>query len=157
MVVMRLGTPSDVKDILVLAECFDRFGSYSSIFVAMLCGSQTELQSLGLSGVVALYLADDSAEAVGFVAVEWAGGVCHIHGIVVGERFRHVGIGRRMLEYVRGLACDAGVARLECLTAEQENTPALKCFEAFGFKNVGFAGFYPNRQRAVKLQLNLAC
>lgn len=75
----------------------------------------------------------------------------HIHGVAVEERYRRQGVANHLLDCVEKLARERGILRLESITAETDNAPALSCFTQWGFENLGFVGNYPEGQRAVRL------
>lgn len=59
--------------------------------------------------------------------------VMAIDSICVDEKFRGLGIGTRMLEYVKDLAGKSGCTDLS-LSVYHSNTNAVKMYESFGFK-----------------------
>jgi ribosomal protein S18 acetylase RimI-like enzyme len=84
--------------------------------------------------------------------VEWKeDGIGDIRGVAVDETHRRQGVANHLLDHVEQLARQRGTLKLECITAETENAPALSCFTNYGFQNLGFRGNYPNTQRAVRL------
>ena len=155
---IRQATPEDLEFITDLAHAFDRFGPYVPVFVNMLNGNRDALRPLGVIGEVELFIhEDDAGQRTGFVAVEWKnGGIGDIHGVVVDEKHRRQGVANHLLDHVEQLARQRGTLRLECITAETANAPALSCFIKWGFQNLGFVGRnYPNGQRPVKLSRTL--
>ena len=154
---MRAATQQDGEFITGLAHQFDRFGPYVPVFEAMLAGNRAALARYGVTGEVALFIHEEDGvgQRTGFVAVEWWQGVGHIHGVVVDERFRRQRVATQLLDHVEQLARHRGTRTLECITAETDNAPALRCFEQWGFHNEGHFGTYPQGQRAVRLCRNL--
>ena len=150
---IRSATPLDLPFITHLATVFNVFGPYVPVFVNMLNGNSAALQAQGVKGEVELFIhEDDAGERTGFVAVEWKnGGIGDIQGVAVDEKHRRKGVANHLLDHVEQLARQRGTLKLECITAETDNAPALNCFINCGFQNLGFVGKYPNGQRAVKL------
>ena len=151
---IRSATPlEDLPFITHLATAFNVFGPYVPVFENMLNGNSSALRPLGVIGVVELFIhEDDAEERTGFVAVEWKnGGIGEIHGVAVDQKHRRQGVANHLLDHVEQLARQRGTLKLECITAETDNAPALNCFINCGFQNLGFVGKYPNGQRAVKL------
>ena len=156
--IIRQASPQDLQFITHLAKAFDVFGPYVPVFVNMLNGNRAALQAQGVIGEVELFIHEDNAgERTGFVAVEWKnGGIGDIHGVAVDQRHRRQGVANHLLDHVEQLARLRGTLKLECITAETENAPALSCFIQWGFQNLGFVGRnYPNGQRPVKLSRTL--
>ena len=146
---IRSATTLDLPFITHLATAFNVFGPYVPVFVNMMNGNRGEVE---------LFIhEDDAGERTGFVAVEWKnGGIGDIHGVVVDEKHRRQGVANHLLDHVEQLARQRGTLRLECITAETANAPALSCFIKWGFQNLGFVGRnYPNGQRPVKLSRTL--
>ena len=155
---IRSATPLDLPFITNLATAFDVFGPYVSVFENMLNGNSAALRPLGVIGVVELFIhEDDAGQRTGFVAVEWKeDGIGDIRGVAVDETHRRKGVAKHLLDHVEQLARQRGTLRLECITAETANAPALSCFIKWGFQNLGFVGRnYPNGQRPVKLSRTL--
>ena len=157
---IKSATPHDPLDLLFithLATAFNVFGPYVPVFVNMLNGNRAALRDQGVIGEVELFIHEDAGERTGFVAVEWKnGGEGHIHGVAVDQRHRRQGVANHLLDHVEQLARQRGTLKLECITAETENAPALSCFIKWGFQNLGYAGAnYPKGQRAVKLSRTL--
>ena len=65
------------------------------------------------------------------------------------------GVATQLLDHVEQLARENGIAKLECITAEVDNAPALRCFTKRGFRNHGRVGRYPQGQPAVQLRWEL--
>ena len=148
--------PTDHEFVARVALAFNRFGPYDSIFVGMMKGEPPPF----VAGEVALVVhLNDVGQQTGFIAVEWPrvgdGNVGHIHGVAVDDKFRRQGIATLLLDHVAKIARDRMLSRLECITAETDNPHALNCFKSYGFRTKGYCGSYPNRQRAVKLHLNI--
>jgi len=153
---IRPTIPQDSEFIAQLATAFNHFGPYVQVFTNMLNGNHAALVPHGVNGEVALFIhVDDLGQRTGFVAVEWRQHVGHIHGVVVDVGFRMQGVATQLLNYVAQLAHQRGIARLECITAQTENTPALNCFTQWGFIILGYAGQYPHGQSAVRLRREL--
>jgi len=153
---IRPATPQDLPFIANLATAFNVFGPYVPVFENMLNGNRAALRPLGVIGVVELFIHEDAGERTGFVAVEWKNDdIGHIHGVAVDVKHRRKGVANHLLDHVKKLADDRGTLKLECITAETANAPALSCFIKWGFENLGFVGNYPKGQRAVKLSRTL--
>ena len=151
---IRPATLKDLEFITDLAHIFDRFGPYVQVFVNMLNGNRDALRPLGVIGEVELFIhEDDAGQRTGLVAVEWKeDGIGDIHGVAVDETHRRKGVAKHLLDHVEQLARQRGTMSLECITAETENAPALSCFTDCGFQKLGFEGYYPKGQRAVRLR-----
>jgi len=153
---IRPATPQDLPFIANLATAFNVFGPYVPVFENMLNGNRAALRPLGVIGEVELFIHEDAGERTGFVAVEWKNDdIGHIHGVAVDVKHRRKGVANHLLDHVKKLADDRGTLKLECITAETANAPALSCFIKWGFENLGFVGNYPKGQRAVKLSRTL--
>ena len=150
---IRQATINDLEFITNLAHEFDRFGPYVPVFVNMLRGNHAALRPWGVTSRVELFIhEDDAGQRTGFVAVEWKeDGIGYIHGVAVDETHRRQGVANHLLDHVEQLARQRGTLKLECITAETENAPALSCFTNYEFQNLGFQGNYPKGQRAVRL------
>lgn len=147
---IRNHTPEDRTFIAELAEsAFGRFGPFRTIFENMLDG----LGVPGVRGEMEIFVhKTDAGIQTGFIAVEWSAAVTNIHGVAVAEEFRRQGVSSRLLDHVVASSTARGVTSLKCITAETENMPALSFFQKKGFANMGFAGKYPNGQKAVGLK-----
>jgi len=150
---IRQSTINDLVFITNLAHDFNRFGPYVPVFVNMLRGDHAALRRWGVTSRVELFIhEDDAGQRTGFVAVEWKeDGIGYIHGVAVDETHRRQGVANHLLDHVEQLARQRGTRKLECITADTENAPALSCFTKYGFQNLGFEGNYPKGQSAVRL------
>jgi ribosomal protein S18 acetylase RimI-like enzyme len=119
----------------------------------MLIGNHADLRPWGVIGDVELFIhEDDAGQRTGLVAIEWReDGIGYIHGVAVSERHRKKGLANHLLNHVEQIARHRGTRKLECITADTENAPALSCFTKYGFQNLGFEGNYPKGQSAVRL------
>lgn len=110
----------------------------------------------GVKGKVNLFIhLNTSGQQTGFFALEKKQTAGNILGVAVDESSRRQGIATLLLKHAEELARSQEISSLECITAETENPSALTCFVRYGFINMGYAGKYPEGQRAVRLRLEL--
>ena len=144
--------PEDHNFITQLSRTFNRFGPYEKIFMKILDG----IAPPGVIGQVNLYvLLNKEGQQTGFLALEKQQNAGNILGVAVDENFRRQGIATLLLKHAEEIARSQEISTLECITAETENPSALTCFVRYGFINMGYAGKYPEGQRAVRLRLEL--
>ena len=147
----------DFDVITSLAEYFQEFGDYVSIFQAMVEGKMTVLNRFNVINQPCLYVYDEKegGQSLGFVAVEWSNETGNIHGVAVFNRYRKNGIASKLFNHVVEVAKSRNIRVLETITAENENPAALNFFKAKGFQISGYAGQYPYGQGAISLTLNI--
>ena len=110
----------------------------------------------GVIGNVNLFIhLNIAGQQTGFFALEKKQNVGNILGVAVDENFRRQGIATLLLKHAEEIARSQEISTLECITAETENPSALTCFVRYGFINMGYAGKYPEGQRAVRLRLEI--
>jgi ribosomal protein S18 acetylase RimI-like enzyme len=146
--------PHDNYDSVFITEQshqFDRFGQYAAIFQQLLDGKKVA----GVTKHVEFLIAELNGIRAGFAAVEWTETSGKIHGIAVDPGSKRKGVGRELLAAIRRHAIEKSSKHLECITAENDNPEALELFVKSGFENMGFAGQYPQLQRAVSLRFTL--
>jgi ribosomal-protein-alanine N-acetyltransferase len=94
-------------------------------------------------------------EIVGYVALWLIVDEAHITTIAIAPAYRRQGLGRRLLAHALGVAVEAGMV---CATLEVRagNEPAIKLYEAAGFKSAAIRKrYYPdNREDAVVMWLH---
>ena len=156
---IRRAVAGDENAIRELAQAFEVFGPYVQVFCTMLHGG--DLSHHNVFFPVEIHVQEgDGGGILGFIAVEWIERsdtkTGEIHGISVRSGARRGGVASTLVDYVVGLGVKRGAHQLRAITAEVDNPPALRFFEARGFANQGFAGFYPRGQRAVRVIRNLA-
>lgn len=88
------------------------------------------------------YVAEAEGEIAGCCGVRNMAGEGEITNVVVAEKFRQKGIGRKMLEYMLKEAPCHGIGACT-LEVRVSNTPAIRLYESLGFKGEGIRpGFY---------------
>jgi ribosomal protein S18 acetylase RimI-like enzyme len=150
---IRTQLPQDREQVQQLAQAFLAFGPYPQIIMALFDQAGHQYASYGVIGEVELLVATGEDETCnGFVALEWSGPTLKIHAIAVQPALRRAGVARMLLEHAEAKARERGtITSLDGITAETENPAALQFFINAGFENLGFAGYYPAGQRAVRL------
>jgi ribosomal protein S18 acetylase RimI-like enzyme len=150
--------PQDLPAIQKLANLFNVFGDYVPVFIQMLA-KDPNLVAYGVRPAnVELFIAEDAGlNPVGFVAVEWKPEThtAELHGIAVDQNQARQGFASALLQYVLEHAKNHRVTRMNAKTAETANPKAMSFFEQHGFSRGRFAGHYPQRQRAIWLNLDL--
>lgn len=88
-------------------------------------------------------IAKEKNEVVGFAGISVIFDEATLNNIVVKKSCREKGIGGEMLETLIDLCSDMNLKTFT-LEVNVENTPAIKLYEKFGFKNLGIRKKYYN-------------
>ena len=88
-------------------------------------------------------IAKEKNEVVGFAGISVIFDEATLNNIVVEKSCRGKGIGEEMLETLIDLCSDMNLKTFT-LEVNVENTPAIKLYEKFGFKNLGIRKKYYN-------------
>lgn len=83
---------------------------------------------------------DDSQEPVGYGEINsmpYTDGQMWLGHILVAPRYRHLGLGRRLVKGLLEIAFDEYEASNVCLIVFPGNVVAVKCYEAIGMQEVG--------------------
>jgi len=85
-----------------LAEYFQEFGDYVSIFKALVEGKMTVLNRFNVINQPCLYVYDEKerSQSLGFVAVEWSNETGNIQGVAVSSRYQKNGIASKLFNHV---------------------------------------------------------
>ena len=126
---MTLKDLEDMKDILY--SDFDNFWSYNVL--------KQELENDKTKYIIA----KEKNEVVGFAGISVIFDEATLNNIVVKKSYRGKGIGGEMLETLIDLCSDMNLKTFT-LEVNVENTPAIKLYEKFGFKNLGIRKKYYN-------------
>lgn len=126
---MTLKDLDDMKDILY--SDFDNFWSYNVL--------KQELENENTTYIIA----KEKEEVVGFAGISVCIDEATLNNIVVKKSCRGKGIGGEMLETLIDLCSDMNLKTFT-LEVNVENTPAIKLYEKFGFKNLGIRKKYYN-------------
>ena len=110
---------------------FDNFWSYNVL--------KQELENENTSYIIA----KEKEEVVGFAGISVCIDEATLNNIVVKKSCRGKGIGGEMLETLIDLCSDMNLKTFT-LEVNVENTPAIKLYEKFGFKNLGVRKKYYN-------------
>ena len=110
---------------------FDNFWSYNVL--------KKELENDKTKYIIA----KDKNEVVGFAGISVIFDEATLNNIVVKKSYRGKGIGGEMLETLIDLCSDMNLKTFT-LEVNVENTPAIKLYEKFGFKNLGIRKKYYN-------------
>jgi ribosomal protein S18 acetylase RimI-like enzyme len=113
--------------------------------------SRTYLHQLVQSEAAATWIAEPGGVIAGFAVVEWALGAdaaeAYIQTIEVAPDHRRQSIGNELLRRLEGSAQAAG-ARSIWLHVDAENEPAIKLYEAHGYRRESREEHYYARSRA---------
>lgn len=127
---MNISDLDSIKDILVAD--FDDFWNYN-VF-------KSEIENPNSKYIKAKF----DGKIVGFAGIWKSVDDVHITDIVTAKDFRKNGIGSRLLENLIDLAKrEKGISSIT-LEVNENNIPAIKLYEKFGFKNVGLRKKYYN-------------
>ena len=110
---------------------FDNFWSYNVL--------KQELENDKTKYIIA----KEKNEVVGFAGISVIFDEATLNNIVVKKSCRGKGIGSEMLETLIDLFSDMNLKTFT-LEVNVENTPAIKLYEKFGFKNLGIRKKYYN-------------
>ena len=110
---------------------FDNFWSYNVL--------KQELENDKTKYIIA----KEKNEVVGFAGISVIFDEATLNNIVVKKSYRGKGIGGEMLETLIDLCSDMNLKTFT-LEVNVENTPAIKLYEKFGFKNLGIRKKYYN-------------
>ena len=110
---------------------FDNFWSYNVL--------KQELENDKTKYIIA----KEKNEVVGFAGISVIFDDATLNNIVVKKSYRGKGIGGEMLETLIDLCSDMNLKTFT-LEVNVENTPAIKLYEKFGFKNLGIRKKYYN-------------
>lgn len=110
---------------------FDNFWSYNVL--------KQELENDKTKYIIA----KEKNEVVGFAGISVIFDEATLNNIVVKKSCREKGIGGEMLETLIDLCSDMNLKTFT-LEVNVENTPAIKLYEKFGFKNLGVRKKYYN-------------
>ena len=110
---------------------FDNFWSYNVL--------KQELENDKTKYIIA----KEKNEVVGFAGISVIFDEATLNNIVVKKSYRGKGIGGEMLETLIDL-CSYMNLKTFTLEVNVENTPAIKLYEKFGFKNLGIRKKYYN-------------
>ena len=110
---------------------FDNFWSYD------------ELKQELVNDKTKYIIAKEKNEVVGFAGISVIFDEATLNNIVVKKSCRGKGIGSEMLETLIDLCSDMNLKTFT-LEVSVENTPAIKLYEKFGFKNLGIRKKYYN-------------
>lgn len=126
---MTLDDLESMKD--TLYSDFDNFWSYNIL--------KQELQNEKTTYIIA----KENNEVVGFAGISIIFDEATLNNIVVKKSCRGRGIGGELLETLIDLCSDLN-AKSFTLEVNVTNTPAIKLYEKFGFKNLGIRKKYYN-------------
>lgn len=131
---MTLEDLEEMKD--TLYSDFDNFWSYNVL--------KQELVNQNTTYIIA----KEISEVVGFAGISICLDEATLNNIVVKKSCRGKGIGGELLESLIELCSDMNM-KLLTLEVNTQNTPAIKLYEKFGFKNQGIRKkYYNNTQDA---------
>ena len=116
---------------------FDNFWSYNVL--------KQELENKNTTYIIA----KENNEIIGFAGIFIFDGEATLNNIVVKKSFRGRGIGGELLEALIEICSDLNASSLT-LEVNSLNTPAIKLYEKFGFKNLGIRKkYYHNTYDAI--------
>ena len=102
---------------------------------------------------------DLSGRIIGYGVMSLGAGEAHILNVCVGEEFRNLGFGRRLLEHLLERAAASGVAEA-FLEVRPSNLAAIRLYQRLGFEQIGIRrGYYQapdGREDAIVLKRELA-
>ena len=101
---------------------------------------------------------DLSGRIIGYGVMSLGAGEAHILNVCVGEEFRNLGFGRRLLEHLLERAAASGVAEA-FLEVRPSNLAAIRLYQRIGFEQIGIRrGYYQasdGREDAIVLKREL--
>ena len=132
---MELSDLDSISDILTSE--FDDFWNYN-IFKNELCNENSKY-----------LVAKQNNEIVGFAGIWIAIDEAHITNIVTKKNLRNCGIGSLLLKNLINLCTNSNLKSIT-LEVNENNLPAIKLYENFGFINLGIRkNYYKNFQNAI--------
>jgi ribosomal-protein-alanine N-acetyltransferase len=138
----RLFKPDDFAELYAIEEL---------CFLPPFRFSRAYLQQLVQSEASATWIAEQDGKITGFAVADWDRDIgtpeAYIQTIEVAPEHRRLGIGNELLRRVEGTAQTAGADSI-WLHVDSENTPAIRLYEAFGYKCEGREEHYYARSRA---------
>ncbi len=82
-------------------------------------------------------------EVVGYAVISIAAGESHILNLSVAKDFQDQGIGKRIIQFLVNIA-KTKKAKVIMLEVRPSNVPAIHCYSASGFNEIGSRkGYYP--------------
>lgn len=126
---MTLNDLEQMKD--TLYSDFDNFWSYNVL--------KQELENDKTKYIIA----KEKNKVVGFAGISVIFDEATLNNIVVKKSYRGRGVGGELLETLIELCSDLNLKSFT-LEVNVENTPAIKLYEKFGFKNLGIRKKYYN-------------
>ncbi|HTU64785.1 MAG TPA: ribosomal protein S18-alanine N-acetyltransferase [Steroidobacteraceae bacterium] len=101
---------------------------------------------------------DLDGRIIGYGVMSLGAGEAHILNVCVGDAYRTVGFGRRLLEHLLERAAAAGVSEA-FLEVRPSNLAAIRLYQRLGFEQIGIRrGYYQapdGREDAIVLKLGL--
>lgn len=100
-------------------------------------------------------VAKTGSEVIGFAGIKRLLDEADIMNIVVRTNIRHLGVGSLLLEELIHLAQNLN-CNLMTLEVNENNTPAIRLYEKYGFERIGFRKkYYNNTDNAIIMQKKL--
>ena len=138
---MTLSHLEQIKDILY--SQFDDFWSYNTL--------QTELQKENVKYIIA----ESEGEIVGFAGLWIIIDEAQITNIVTKKSYRNNGVGSILLNELIQICNNLNINNI-LLEVNENNLPAIKLYEKYGFTKIGARKNYYNfSQTAIQMQLLL--
>lgn len=135
MIEIRRGTPNDVPGILALIK---ELALYERAPEQVLNTEQLLLEDgFGPNSIYSVFVAEDEQQQIVGIALyytaysTWKGRIFYLDDIVVTERLRRAGLGRRLLNEVLREAAKAGVNQIRWQVLEW-NEPAIAFYKKAG-------------------------
>jgi ribosomal-protein-alanine N-acetyltransferase len=88
----------------------------------------------------------DKTQIMGYIGMYESVDEGEITNVAVDDRFRGLGIGRKMLEEMQRCAVEKGIPRI-ILEVRAGNAPAISLYKSCGFKNIGIRRDFYNFPR----------
>lgn len=90
-------------------------------------------------------VAEEHGELIGYASCEIVVDCCDVNNIAVSEKYRRQGVASALLTEMESLAKDFGATE-STLTVREDNTPAIKLYEATGYVTVHIRrGYYKGK------------
>jgi len=100
-------------------------------------------------------LACERERVVGFAIMFFGDEHAHLNLLAVRPSHQRLGIGRRMVEWLTGSACAAGIATIH-LELRAANTAARSFYKALGYSESAYVpGYYRGREMALRMTRTL--